>query len=678
MGPDQNISRTIFAGRSLCLVGAGFGAIVVLGWLTGTRALVTMAPGQPEVLPNTAVALLLLGLAGALRPSRWAALFSVPASLMVLALGLVRIAGYPVNLPFSIERAVLPIQGELPNAPPSPTVAIVLVLISAAILASKLPTPKRIHPSEWLILCAGLIAFIFAVVQLFSTGGVYGLPGTPIAGVPLPAAISLILISAGLLVRNPHSGIIRFANSAAPGGIMLRRLIPAVILIALPLGFAASWLTEIVGRDDVVFVRAGATLLGIILVLPLFAITARHLNRVHEELERSQARYRELVQLASDGIFVADLEGRFTEVNDAGCRLLGFSREEILGKTIMDFILPEEKERLFRDRERFLKGASDVSEWMLLKKDGTYVPVEVSAKILPDRRWIAIDRDISERKRAESALRLSEAAAKQASQARDDILGIVAHDLRNPLSTIMTLAAVLQKGQEREIGDEIAHASKRMTRLIRDLIDVTLLNAGRFTIKQERIRSGGVLSEVFASQALLASSASLRLHIDAAQNVPEIWADNDRILQVFENLVGNAIKFTEPGGHIVLGARARDGEVLFWVADTGCGIANDQLPHVFDRFWQGSDGKRGGVGLGLPITKGIVEAHGGRVWARSALGQGSIFFFTVPTAQVEEHPFGKTDDVGLSREKRPERMPDSTSVHVMGIATGNPAETRGE
>src|SRR5262245_42872773 len=123
------------------------------------------------------------------------------------------------------------------------------------------------------------------------------------------------------------------------------------------------------------------------------------------EPEQDQTRARELFAQASDGIFVADIEGRYVDVNEAGCHMLGYSREEILGMTIMDLILPEQKERLLSHRERFLTGDTDVGEWMLRSKDGTYVPAEVSAKIFSDGRWQAIVRDISERKRAEQTLR---------------------------------------------------------------------------------------------------------------------------------------------------------------------------------------------------------------------------------------------------------------------------------
>ena len=104
------------------------------------------------------------------------------------------------------------------------------------------------------------------------------------------------------------------------------------------------------------------------------------------------------------------------------------------------------------------------------------------------------------------------------------------------------------------------------------------------------------------------------------------------LLQVFENLIGNALKFTHPGGRITVGAAPRAGETLFWVADTGSGIASEDVVHVFDRFWQSRKADRRGAGLGLSIVKGIVEAHGGRIWVESLIGRGSTFFFTIPAA----------------------------------------------
>ena len=126
-----------------------------------------------------------------------------------------------------------------------------------------------------------------------------------------------------------------------------------------------------------------------------------------------------------------------------------------------------------------------------------------------------------------------------------------------------------------------------------------------------------MIADAVQTQEPLAASASLELRLDLESDLPELWADRDRLLRVFENLIGNAIKFTEPGGSITVGAAARDDEVVFWVADTGIGLAADDLPHVFERLWQASGAGRHGAGLGLPIVKGLVEAHGGRVWVES-------------------------------------------------------------
>jgi PAS domain S-box-containing protein len=229
--------------------------------------------------------------------------------------------------------------------------------------------------------------------------------------------------------------------------------------------------------------------------------------------------------------------------------------------------------------------------------------------------------------------------ARQAVQARDKVLGIVAHDLRNPLSAILIEARLLRRrGPELErrsqaSGDAIRRAATRMERLIQDLLDATRIEADALMIEARRVNVAEVTSDAVRVEEPLASSMSVELRLDLERELPDVWADRDRLLQVFENLIGNAIKFTPPGGSITVGATRQGTDVLFWVRDTGQGIDIANQPYVFDRFWQGGTKKRGGAGLGLPIVKGIVEAHGGRVWVDGALGQGSTFRFTIPTTQ---------------------------------------------
>ncbi|HEX7793617.1 MAG TPA: PAS domain S-box protein [Vicinamibacterales bacterium] len=231
-------------------------------------------------------------------------------------------------------------------------------------------------------------------------------------------------------------------------------------------------------------------------------------------------------------------------------------------------------------------------------------------------------------------------AAVQATQLRDQVLGVVAHDLRNPLSAILLQARALKRhGAEperrsRKPTEVIDRAVVRMNRLIQDLLDVGLMESGQLTIERARVSARDLINVAVEMHRPIASSSSLELRVDVDRDV-DVWGDRDRLLQVFDNLIGNAIKFTRPGGAITVGTASKDHEAVFWVADTGGGIAPEHLPRVFDRFWQATKTGRHGAGLGLPITKGIVEAHGGRIWVESTQGKGSIFSFTIPKASAD-------------------------------------------
>ena len=232
-------------------------------------------------------------------------------------------------------------------------------------------------------------------------------------------------------------------------------------------------------------------------------------------------------------------------------------------------------------------------------------------------------------------------ASVNATQLRDQVLGVVAHDLRNPLSAILVqIAALKRSGQapERRLQkpvEVIYRAAARMNRLIQDLLDVALMEAGHVPLERARLSAGDLIAEAVEMQRPLAASNLLELRIDVDPAVADVWGDWNRLLQVFENLIGNAMKFTTPGGRVTAGATSKDEEVVFRVADTGCGIPSEDLSRVFDRFWQATRTGRQGAGLGLPITRGIVEAHGGRIWVESTAGKGSTFFFTIPKAGAD-------------------------------------------
>jgi PAS domain S-box-containing protein len=1063
----MNSAGVARVGRRLCLGGATLGAVGLLGWLTRTSILTTVVPGQPPMMPNTALALLLVGGAGALRhredTARMPRMLSVLAVLVVLAIAVGTLAQYALGIDLHIDQLLFRVDTAPYPGRPSPPTALALTLLGAALLLFDVRATARVRPSEWLILSAGLTAFAAFVGFVLGAAPLYRLSRAPVVGVALPTAVSLLLTSAGLLLERPAAGIMRVATSPGPGGMQLRRLALPTVVTPVLLGFVVTRFGEAQGIEIVVAVLAATmTVLGLLVL----GVTAAPLNRVHEALESSRTWIRNLVEQAPDGVFVADLDGRYTDVNEAGCNMLGYTRDEVIGKTIIDLLPSGDIPRLWQERENLIGGAIRLSEWTVRCKDGSHVPVEVSSRILPDGRWQAFVRDISERrqreeqlrqtqerldlalrgadlalwdwnvasgevvfnqrwaemrgyrpdevrghvdswisgvhpedwpqvhtvledyihgrrsdyetehrvrtksgqwiwildrgkvfarnergepirmagtefditsrKESEEALRLAEAraagilsisadaiisideeqritllsdgaekifgyaktevigqpldmlipdrfrevhrlhlerfaagdevarrmgergaeilgirkngqefpadaaiskldvggrtiltvtlrditeqkrvedehrflsevgpllaattldleetlsriariavrdladvcivdlidhdgltrrlrvagrdpsmarlcdvlqqipmdrerqdrsrttletkgpivmrrpspediealsqtddhlralkaidlqsvmvvpllahgkllgtivlmsvtpsrvyepadmrvaqelanraalaienarlyrTAQRAIQMRDEVLRIVAHDLRGPLAVIVIEAGLLRRrGPEPErrsttSAEAIKSAAARMNRLIQDFLDVARMEAGRLHVEPCRAQAVQIASNAVESQRPLASAASLDLRLDLAQDLPDVWADHDRLLQVFENLIGNALKFTESGGRITVGAAAQKAEVLFWVADTGSGIAVEDQPHLFDQFWQArTDHRHHGVGLGLPIVRGIVQAHGGRVWVESTLGRGSTFFFTIPTA----------------------------------------------
>ena len=172
-----------------------------------------------------------------------------------------------------------------------------------------------------------------------------------------------------------------------------------------------------------------------------------------------------------------------------------------------------------------------------------------------------------------------------------------------------------------------------MGRTLDDLVEMTKLESGTLALARTQVPAAELIIEVVEALRDEAAASSLDLHGDVPRNVPDVWADKGRILHVLEILVGNAMKFTREGS-ISLGARAEGSEVVFWVADTGIGLASEEIPHLFDRFWQTKQQTRTGAGLGLAIVNRTVQAHGGRVWVDSKLGAGSTFFFSLPIGPV--------------------------------------------
>jgi PAS domain S-box-containing protein len=347
--------------------------------------------------------------------------------------------------------------------------------------------------------------------------------------------------------------------------------------------------------------------------------------------------------LSSDAVVAVDEAQRIIFFNKGAERIFGWTAAEVGGRPLAT-LLPERFHATHTGLVRGFAAAHEVARTMGdrqqicgRRKNGEEFAAEASIQQIHvggEQIYAAMLRDISPRQRAEDALRL-------AVKARDDMIGIVSHDLRNPANAVKMLAmSVLAEATAlpapiTERVRIILQAAVQMDTLIQDLLDVTRLEAGRLTVSAHRTPIHDLMYAATTALRPLADAAGVGLEVLVADDVTDVLADPERVTQAISNLVGNSLKFTESGGHISLSVSRRGGFAEFHVRDTGIGIPPDQLSHVFDRFYQARvefTARRHGAGLGLPIARGIIEAHGGSIRIESEHGHGTLAVFTLPFA----------------------------------------------
>jgi PAS domain S-box-containing protein len=315
---------------------------------------------------------------------------------------------------------------------------------------------------------------------------------------------------------------------------------------------------------------------------------------------------------------------------------------------LMEHLSPEMIESFSRDESdlQAIRAAGFQSALAVpLLKDGRLVAAFVLISCSASRIYRPTDLSLAEELARRAALSIDNARlffeAQSAIKTREDVLAIVSHDLKNPLATI-ELAVKLLRGFERidanqikEFVNKVQRAADQMEVLIADLLDFARIQSGTFSVVVSADRLSQVVMRVIDRMRALAEAKRQTLEVDLPSSLPHVAVDADRVGQVVSNLVSNAIKFTSEEGTVRVSARQRDQQIVVSVADSGPGIPQEDLSKIFDRFWRAPGTKQKGSGLGLSIAKGIVEAHGGAIWAESELGKGSSFFFTLPLADLD-------------------------------------------
>ena len=438
---------------------------------------------------------------------------------------------------------------------------------------------------------------------------------------PRQPALTFVLLGVAL------DAIVLVWAAALPDRELAQRVLSAA---ALPVGL---------------FLPFGTLVLGMLLV---------HESRRHDERERL-ALTQFAIEHATEALFWIDVEGRIVNANAAAARLTGYAREELLTKRVWELEVNGSPERWSRTWADTRPGRQHVDERTYRRRDGSEVPLETSGDFVAyaGREWISVfARDVTERRRVEQervehlareqALR---ARAEEASVLKDQFLATLSHELRTPLTSILGYARLLRDGTlpaaaaSRAL-DVIERNARAQVQLFNDLLDVSSIMLGELRLDQQSVPFPTVVeAEVEAARAE-ADQAGLTLDYQLAEALPPVTGDVGRLQQIIRSLLSNAIKFTPPGGRVLVRVDRIGEEARLVVSDTGVGIAPAFLPHVFDRFRQADSSMTrlyGGVGLGLALVRDLVALHGGRVSADSpGDGAGATFTVRLPLRSAAE------------------------------------------
>jgi PAS domain S-box-containing protein len=371
-------------------------------------------------------------------------------------------------------------------------------------------------------------------------------------------------------------------------------------------------------------------------------------KKAEQALRESEERFRRYFELGLIGMAITSPTKECLEVNDEICRILGYEKDDLLKKTWPEMTHPDDLAAVVAQFDRVIAGEIDgyTMDKRWLRKDGRTIDTTMSVKCV--RRddgsvdyFIALVQDITERRRAEEALRKSRQALEQADRRKDEFLAVLAHELRNPLASILTGSHLLRRlAHESPSAHEtrimIEREVERLARLVDDLLDVSRITAGRIVLRREPLDLRDVVQRAIDTTRPVVETRRHRVEL-ALPNTPlPIEADVVRLGQVFSNLLNNAAKYTNPGGRIRVSAVATGSEAVVSVSDNGVGIASADLPHIFDLFNRGqrsSDHTDGGLGVGLTLARRLSELHGGSVDAASdGPGCGSEFVVRLPLA----------------------------------------------
>ncbi len=339
----------------------------------------------------------------------------------------------------------------------------------------------------------------------------------------------------------------------------------------------------------------------------------------NSNLESERARLATVLEQITDGVLIADAQGIIQFANPAAGRL--FQTSNPINRSITEVVRHHQLVEAWRRCQQTRQ----------LQSESVEVPTRhqyLQLVVIPDLHSsgsLLLAQDLTQIRRLEMV--------------RRDFISNISHELRTPLASLKALTETLQDGAledppaARRFIDQIQIEVDALSQMVTELLELSRIESGKFSLDLRPVSPRILLDSASNRMRLQAERSGLDLHVKCAEDLPKVQMDVQRMEQVLVNLIHNAVKFTHPGGEILLSAEAAPGEVRFAVQDSGIGIPAEDVPRIFERFYRVDKSRTGsGTGLGLSIARHIVEAHQGRIWAESIEGQGSTFIFTLPVA----------------------------------------------